>query len=67
MKRHCKECPHIIRNQHNDMIVSFVERTGKKHKCHMIIKGKNKKLWTVDPEFECCGSINLISTCNINK
>ena len=27
----CKECPWVVRNKHNDMIVSFAERTGKKH------------------------------------
>ena len=30
MKKPCKECPHFIRNRHNDIIVDFAERTGKK-------------------------------------
>ena len=67
IRKSCKECPHLIRNQHNDMIVGFSKRTGIRHNCHMLIKGTNKKLWTVDPELECRGSIGLISTCDINK
>ena len=35
MKKPCKECPHSIRNRHNDMIVDFGKRTGKRHNCHM--------------------------------
>jgi len=45
VKKPCKECPHLIRNRHNDMIVEFGERTGKKHNCHMT-EGK-KDLWNV--------------------
>jgi len=35
MKKPCKECPHFNRDRHNYMIVDFIERTGKKHNCHM--------------------------------
>jgi len=45
MKKPCKECPHFIRNRHNNMIVDFADRTGKKHNCHMT-EGK-KDLWNV--------------------
>ena len=45
----------LIKNHHNDMIVSFAERTGKKHNCHMT-EGK-KDLWNVtDKKLECYGS-----------
>jgi hypothetical protein len=55
MKKPCKECPHLIRNRHNDMIVDFAERTGKKHNCHMT-EGK-KDLWNVkNKKLECYGS-----------
>jgi hypothetical protein len=55
MKKHCKECPHIIKNKHNDMIVDFVKRTGKKHNCHMTEGVKN--LWNVkDENLECYGT-----------
>ena len=55
MKKPCKECPHIIRNRNNDIIVNFVERTGKRHNCHMT-EGK-KNLWGVtDEKIECYGS-----------
>jgi hypothetical protein len=57
MKTPCKECPHVIKNRHNDMIVEFGKRTGKKHNCHMT-EGK-KDLWNVkDKKLECYGSKN---------
>ena len=55
MKKPCKECPHFIRNRHNDTIVDFADRTGKKHNCHMT-EGK-KDLWNVkNKKLECYGS-----------
>jgi len=45
------------RNRHNDMIVEFGKKTGKKHNCHMT-EGK-KDLWNVtDKKLECYGSKN---------
>jgi hypothetical protein len=61
MKNPCKECPHIIRNHHNDMIVDFGKRMNKKHNCHMT-EGK-KDLWNVtDKKLECYGSKNENTT-----
>jgi hypothetical protein len=55
MKRHCKECPHRVRNKHNDMIINFSIRKNKRHNCHML-EGK-KNLWKVDDDkLECYGS-----------
>ena len=55
MTKPCKECPHFIRNRHNDTIVDFANRIGKKHNCHMT-EGK-KDLWNVkDKKLECYGS-----------
>lgn len=55
MKKPCKECPHLIRNRHNDMIVEFGRRTGKQHNCHMTEGVKD--LWNVtDKKLECYGS-----------
>ncbi len=55
MKKPCKECPHFVRNRHNDTIVNFAERTGKSHNCHMTYGVKD--LWNVsDKKFECFGS-----------
>ena len=55
MKTPCKECPHVIKNRHNDMIVEFGKRTGKKHNCHMTEGVKD--LWNVKNEkLECYGS-----------
>ena len=46
MKKPCKECPHFIRNRHNDMIVEFGRRTGKRHNCHMTEGVKDCLLYT---------------------
>lgn len=52
----CKECPYIIRNRHNDTIVNFAERSGKKHNCHM--RSGKKDLWNVtDEKLMCKGKI----------
>jgi len=67
IKKNCKECPWVVRNKNNDTIINHSKRLNKKHNCHMLITGTNKKLWTLDPEFECFGSMGLVSTCNINK
>lgn len=57
MTKPCKECPHIIKNRHNDMIVEFGRRTGMQHNCHMT-DGK-KDLWNVkNKKLECYGSKN---------
>lgn len=57
--KNCKECPHIIRNKHNDMVVNFSIKHNKKHNCHMINGGKN--LWKVDKKTECYGSKLLLN------
>ena len=55
MKKPCKECPHVIKNRHNDMIVEFGQRTGKQHNCHMTEGVKD--LWNVkNIKLECYGS-----------
>lgn len=59
MEKNCKECPHIVRNKHNDMIVSFAEKQNIRHNCHMVNGGKN--LWKVDDKTECYGSKMKIS------
>ncbi len=55
MKSHCKECPYIIRNRNNDIIVEFSRRTKRLHNCHMT-EGK-KDLWKIkDETLVCYGS-----------
>ena len=55
MKSHCKECPHIIMNRNNDIILDFSRRHKKPHNCHMT-EGK-KDLWNVkDRSLTCYGS-----------
>lgn len=52
MKTYCKECPHIIRNRNNDIIVDFAKRMKKSHNCHMTKKGE-KDLWNVKEGSKC--------------
>lgn len=54
----CKECPWVVRNRNNDSIINHSKKWGKKHNCHMKIKGTNKKLWGVNTEFQCEGNKN---------
>ena len=37
----CKECPWKVDNNHNQKLREFVEKTGRKHTCHMV----NSNLW----------------------
>jgi hypothetical protein len=52
MKSPCKECPHSVRNRHNDTIVEFSRRTKRLHNCHMT-EGK-KDLWEIKDEILVC-------------
>ena len=64
MKKHCKECPWIVRNNNNDIILNFVKKTGKPHNCHMTKKGQ-ENLWSVtDEKIMCLGSKTNILICN---
>jgi hypothetical protein len=55
MKSPCKECPHFLQNNHNQMIVNFSKKHNKSHNCHMTEGVKN--LWKVtDKKLECYGS-----------
>jgi hypothetical protein len=49
----CKECPWIIRNKHNDMIVEFSKKMDKPHNCH--IKNGGKNLWSTTEKNKCDG------------
>ena len=46
--KNCKECPWVVRNKNNDTIINHSKKWGKKHNCHMKIKGTNKNLWDGD-------------------
>lgn len=54
MKKPCKECPWVVNNNHNDMIVGFSKRMDKPHNCHMTDYGK-KKLWDIKETTKCVG------------
>jgi hypothetical protein len=56
--KNCIECPWVVRNKNNDTIINHSKKWGKKHNCHMKIKGTNKKLWCNDTEFQCVGNKN---------
>ena len=59
-RKHCKECPWVVRTNHNDKMISNIERLVKSgslknkiHRCHMI----NRDLWAVvDSKNICIGS-----------
>jgi hypothetical protein len=56
MNKPCNECPHFVKNKHNDMIIDFAKRTKKSHNCHMTVEGK-KNLWDVkNNNTECYGA-----------
>jgi len=52
----CKECPWKVDNNHNQKLKEFVNRTGRKHACHMI----NPKLWDTSNEKQICKGIEEI-------
>jgi len=58
----CKECPWDIRNKNNDSIVEHSKKWKKKHNCHMLIKGREFKLWDDFPKFQCIGNKKEISS-----
>jgi hypothetical protein len=49
----CKECPWVVRNKHNDMIVGVSKRLDKPHNCHM--KNGGKELWNINEKTKCDG------------
>jgi len=52
----CKECPWKVENTHNKKIREFVERTGRKHTCHMV----NPKLWDTTNDKETCKGLKQL-------
>ena len=51
----CKECPWKVENNHNQKLKEFVNRTGKRHTCHMV----NPKLWDTSNEKQICKGIDF--------
>lgn len=60
-KKPCKECPWVVRNKHNDIIVNFTKRMNKNHNCHMI----NKNIWDVKDNEICKGRKEFILNTSI--
>ena len=60
MKKHCKECPWIVRNNHNDTIINHSKKWNKTHNCHMI----NSKLWDTNEKHQCEGNKQYINNKN---
>ncbi len=50
----CKECPYKVDNDHNRKLIEFVNRTGKKHTCHMV----SPKLWDIKNDKQLCKGLN---------
>lgn len=59
MEKNCKECPWVVRNKNNDTIINHSKKWGKKHNCHMKIKGTDNPLWGCTPKHQCVGNKNL--------
>jgi hypothetical protein len=51
----CPECPWVVRNQFNDMIIEHSKKYDKAHNCHMIPQDKRGPLWDVKEETKCAG------------
>lgn len=58
MSKPCKECPWVVKNKHNNMIVDFSKRMDKNHNCHMV----NKNIWDVKDKEICKGRKEFVST-----
>ena len=54
-KKFCKECPWVVRNQFNDMIIGHSMKYDKPHNCHMIPSDKRGGLWDTNEETKCNG------------
>ncbi len=54
MKKPCKECPWIVRNNHNDSITNFSMKRDVTHNCHMSENG-GKNLWNTEEKTKCKG------------
>lgn len=62
MKKHCKECPWVVKNKHNDSIVNHSKRFNKKHNCHMMVDHVGDTLWSENPKCQCVGNKEYLST-----
>ena len=54
-KKSCKECPWVVRNNFNDMIIGHSMKHDKSHNCHMIPPEKRGGLWETKEETKCIG------------
>jgi hypothetical protein len=54
-KKSCKECPWVVRNKFNDMIIGHSMKHDKPHNCHMIPPEKRGGLWETKEETKCIG------------
>jgi len=54
-KKSCKECPWVVRNKFNDMIIGHSMKHDKSHNCHMIPPDKRGGLWETKEETKCIG------------
>lgn len=64
MKKPCKECPWVVRNNHNDTIVKFSIKNNLQHNCHMNKNGV-KNLWDFNKKYACIGVISHKKSLNL--
>lgn len=62
MKKHCKECPWVVSNNHNDSIVRHSMKWEKEHNCHMV----NGNIWDKENKCQCFGNKKYLTN-NIIK
>jgi|LakMenEpi03Aug12_release.lakeMendotaPanAssembly.Ray.scaffolds.fasta_scaffold3225084_1 hypothetical protein len=71
--KQCEECPWLIKNNNNAIIINHSKKWKRKHNCHMLIRNKIEPLWDNFPKFQCVGnkkgmdSLELISTTNVDE
>lgn len=54
-KKPCKECPWVVRNKFNDMIINHSKKHDVSNNCHMIPIDKRGGLWDVKEWSKCAG------------
>lgn len=51
VKKCCKECPWVVRNNNNDAFINHSKNHNKSHNCHMV----SKDVWSTTESHECVG------------
>ena len=63
MKKSCKECPWVVRNNNNNNFIKHSKKYNKEHNCHMIPKDKISGVWEYDERYQCYNNKKYLSKC----